>query len=62
MDVRTGRLRIEEIEDELKQLPKGKVFLKKIKGKEQPYLQWSENGKAGTRYVKTGERQDIYGI
>ena len=53
-------LRIAEVEQELLKLPKGKVFYKKIKGKEQPYLQWSEGGKAMTRYVKVAEREEIF--
>lgn len=53
-------LRIAEIEQELRTLPKGRVFYKKIKGKEQPYLQWSEAGKAMTQYVKVGERENVF--
>lgn len=53
-------LRIAKIEQELLTLPKGKVFYKKIKGKEQPYLQWSEGGKAITKYVKVGERERVF--
>ena len=53
-------MRIAEIEEALKGLPKGKVFYKNIKGKQQPYLQWSENGKAVTKYVKLGEREDVF--
>lgn len=54
------RLRINTIEQELRTLPKGKVFYKTIKGREQPYLQWSENGKQKTQYVKVGEREEIF--
>ena len=53
-------MRIAEIEEELKGLPKGKVFYKNIKGKQQPYLQWSEDGKAVTKYVKLGEREEVF--
>ena len=53
-------LRIGEIERELMTFPKGKVFYKNIKGKEQPYLQWSEDGKAKTKYVKVGEREEVF--
>ncbi|MBQ9008741.1 MAG: ATP-binding protein [Clostridia bacterium] len=53
-------MRIAEIEQELRTLPKGRVFYKKIKGKEQPYLQWSEAGKAMTQYVKVGERENVF--
>ena len=53
-------LRIAGIEQELMELPKGKVFYKTIKGKKQPYLQWSEDGKAMTKYVKVNEREKVY--
>ena len=59
----TGQERIQRsiaIEQEIERLPKGKIFYKKIKGKEQPYLQWSENGKAMTKYVKVNERERIF--
>lgn len=52
--------RMAEIERELQGLPKGKVFQKTIKGKQQPYLQWSEHGKAMTKYVKMKEREEVF--
>ena len=52
--------RMAEIERELQELPKGKVFQKTIKGKQQPYLQWSEHGKAMTKYVKMKEREEVF--
>ncbi len=53
-------VRIAEIEQALMQLPKGNVYNKVIKGKKQPYLQWSENGKALSKYVKAGEREKVF--
>lgn len=53
-------LRIAEIEQELMELPKGKVFYKTIKGKKQPYLQWSEEGKSMTKYVKVSGREEVF--
>ena len=53
-------LHITEIERELNDLPKGKLFFKTIKGKRQPYLQWYENGKTMTKYVKLNEREDVF--
>lgn len=53
-------LRINEIEQELMTLPKGKLSYKTIKGKKQPYLQWSENGKTISKYVKTNEREQVF--
>ncbi|MBR5376208.1 MAG: ATP-binding protein [Lachnospiraceae bacterium] len=54
------KLRCLEIQDMLEKLPKGKVFFKNIKGKKQPYLQWSENGKSRTKYVKIKERETVF--
>ena len=53
-------LQIAEIEQELMLLPKGKLFYKTIKGNKQPYLQWSENGKTVTKYVKLNEREQVF--
>lgn len=53
-------LRIATIEQKLMELPKGKIFYKKIKGKDQPYLQWSENGKAMTKYVKVSQQNEVF--
>gem|GEM_PF-1032907 len=48
-----------EIIKEMKSLPKGTLVFKKIKGKEQPYLQWTENGKTKSKYIKIEERKKI---
>ena len=37
--------RIYELENEIASLPQGSINMKKIYGKEQPYLQWTENRK-----------------
>ena len=42
MDIKN---RIIKIENELAILPQGSINIKKINGKEQPYLQWTEIGK-----------------
>ena len=52
-------IRIAALEKELATLPIGYLVLKRIKGKEQPYLQWSEAGKTKSRYVKMDEREEI---
>lgn len=49
--------RISALEEELARLPMGNLVMKKIKGKEQPYLQWSEGGKTKSRYIKIDERE-----
>ena len=48
-----------EIIKEMKSLPKGTLVYKKIKGKDQPYLQWTENGKTKSRYIKIEEREKV---
>lgn len=49
-----------ELENEIAILPQGSINIKKIKGKEQPYLQWTENGKSKSKYIKKGEREQIF--
>ena len=49
--------RIEQIEARLAELPVGSVTYKTIKGKLQPYLQWTENGKTRSRYIKVADRE-----
>ena len=51
--------RIHVLEEELSSLPVGSYVVKVIKGREQPYLQWSENGKSKSRYIKKDEREEI---
>ena len=51
--------RIREIEEQLAQMPVGTVVFKQINGKRQPYLQWAENGKTKSRYLKALEREMI---
>ena len=50
---------IQALEEELAALPVGSYVIKVIKGKEQPYLQWSEGGKTKSRYIKKDEREEI---
>ena len=47
--------RIAELEKELAESINGYISRKVIKGKERFYLQWTENGKLKSRYIKTGE-------
>lgn len=51
--------RIIEIEERIKALPRGTLTYKTIKGRPQPYLQWKEDGKVRSRYIKTGERDEV---
>ena len=52
--------RIIELENEIAILPQGSINIKKINGKEQPYLQWTENGKSKSKYIKKNEREEIF--
>ena len=52
--------RIFELENEIAALPQGSINIKKINGKEQPYLQWTESGKSKSKYIKKDEREQIF--
>ena len=52
---------ISSLEEKIASLPKGSVSYKTIKGKKQPYLQWTEDGKRLSRYLKLEEREEIAG-
>ena len=54
-----NRQRIIELEEQIASLPQGNVTYKKINGKEQPYLQWTENGKSKSKYIKVAERETV---
>ncbi len=47
--------RMKEIEEELARLPIGYISKKRIGGKDRFYLQWTENGKLKSRYIKADE-------
>ena len=47
--------RIAELDKELAESINGYISRKVIKGKERFYLQWTENGKLKSRYIKAGE-------
>ena len=51
--------RIRKIEAELAGLPTGYISKKCIKGKDRFYLQWTENGKLKSRYIKADEYEAI---
>lgn len=54
-----AKLNQSEIEKCLSCLPQGTLTYKKIRGKEQPYLQRTEKGKSKSAYIKIGEREEI---
>lgn len=51
--------RLEEVEEELEKLPKGTLVYKTIKGKKQPYLQWTSGGRSHSMYIRLSEREHI---
>jgi len=53
------REKIKQIEKELEALPVGYISRKIISGKERFYLQWMENGKLKSKYIKASELDTI---
>lgn len=51
--------RTAELERQIAQLPVGSVVYKTINGKKQPYLQWKENRKTKSQYLKAEVKDDI---
>lgn len=51
---------IKKLEEQLEQLPKGSLTYKNIKGKKQPYLQQTINGKSVSYYIKQEEREAVF--
>ena len=51
--------RIRQIENELARLPVGYISKKIINGKERFYLQWMENGKLKSKYIKAADFDTI---
>lgn len=51
--------RIQELENLISKLPQGSITYKTIHGKKQPYLQWTENGKTKSKYIKIAERETV---
>lgn len=50
---------ISALEKELSESPVGYISRKVINGKERFYLQWTENGKVKSRYIKTEELESV---
>ncbi len=47
------------LEERIKELPKGYISKKNINGKTQHYLQWKENGKVKSKYIRDEELQEL---
>lgn len=52
--------RIAELERMIAELPQGTITYKKTGKKEQPYLQWTENKKTKSKYIKIAEREKVF--
>ena len=51
--------RIGTLEEKIASYPKGNISFKTIKGKKQPYLQWTEDGIRHSEYLKQDNREEI---
>ncbi len=51
--------RVAALEAQIARLPKGNISMKTIKGKPQPYLQWTENRKRISQYVRQEGRARV---
>ncbi len=51
--------KIRELENEIATLPVGYISNKKINGKIQQYLQWTENGKKKSRYLDRERAEEL---
>ena len=51
--------KIRELENEIATLPVGYISNKKINGKIQQYLQWTENGKKKSRYLDSESAEEL---
>ena len=57
--LKNPKMRLEEIDSRLKELPKGTLTYKTINGKKQPYIQRTIQGKSQSVYVKLEGREKI---
>ena len=55
-------MNVKDIKRRIADLPTGNIVYKKIKGRDQPYLQWYENGKTKSKYIKKEEREVIIAL
>ena len=47
------------LEERIEKLPKGYISKKNINGKVQHYLQWKENGKVRSKYIRDEELEEL---
>ena len=59
-DRESAEKKIAEIKKRISELPAGTITYKNIRGRKQPYLQWTESGKSMSRYIKTADREAVF--
>ena len=59
MDGEKMQKKIEELEQQIAELPVGYISKKKIHGKERFYHQWTEDGKVRSKYLREGEKEPL---
>ena len=53
---------VERLDEEIAQLPAGYISKKIIRGKVQYYLQWKENGKLKSKYVRGDDGRAAHAV
>lgn len=59
LDMKNIEKKIRELENEIATLPVGYISNKKINGKMQQYLQWTENGKKKSQYLDSKSAEEL---
>ena len=59
MDGEKMQKKIEELEQQIAELPVGYISKKKIHGKDRFYHQWTEDGKVRSKYLREGEKEPL---
>lgn len=59
VDMKNIEKKIRELENEIATLPVGYISNKKINGKMQQYLQWTENGKKKSQYLDSKSAEEL---
>ena len=59
MDGEKMQDKIEELEQQIAELPVGYISKKKIHGKDRFYHQWTEDGRVRSKYLREGEKEPL---
>ncbi len=57
--MRSGQEDVKRIEEQIRILPKGNIVYRTIRGARRMYLQWSEEGKRKSKYVKKEDESSV---